>query len=81
MSVGTPNDAYTLLETVGGGQGPRTCEPRPSIHERRRSAVSKRYNQCGRSTDENVWRWSGGDWRIGRARKDREREGWDSQRG
>src|SRR6476659_7055870 len=69
-SVGTPNDAYPLLETVGGRQGPRTFEPRPSIHERRRSAVSKRYNQCLKSAYDNVWRWSGGDWRIGRARKD-----------
>ncbi len=31
--------------------------------------MSKRNNECGRSADENVWRWSGGDWGIGRARK------------
>ena len=65
-----PTDAYTLHEAMADGQGPHPFEPRPPIYERRRSAVSKRYNERGRSAYEKVWRWSGGDWRIGRARKD-----------
>jgi hypothetical protein len=55
---------------MADGQGPRPFEPRPPIYERRRSAASQRYNECVRSAYEKVWRWSGGDWRIGRARKD-----------
>jgi hypothetical protein len=68
--VGTFYGIDILHEAMAGGQGPRPLEPRPPRYERRRSAVSKRYNECVRSTYENVLRWSGGDWRIGRARTD-----------
>ena len=60
---------------MADGQGPRLFKPRPPIYERRRAAVLNRYNECVRSAYENVWRWSGGDWRIGRARTDQRTRG------
>jgi hypothetical protein len=57
---------------MADGQGPGPFEPRLPMDERRRSAVSKRYNECVRSAYEKLGHRRGGDWGISHAGKDRE---------